>query len=56
MGKPTTNGTRPDGSGDRNGNFTPETIAYLQRRTEEFVQMTSGKGKPMTFGQKKADK
>lgn len=35
---------------DRGGNFSPESVEWMERRAEEFRQMTGGKGKPMTYG------
>lgn len=31
-------------------------VEYLTRRTMMFIEMTQGRGKPMTFGAQKKDK
>lgn len=38
------------------GGLSPETVAWLERRTQGFVKATSGKGKPTTYGAIKRDK
>jgi hypothetical protein len=39
--------TRPE---NRNGNFSPKTLAWMGRRSELFAQMTQGKNRSMVYG------
>lgn len=35
------------------GNFSPEVVAMLKRRSESFVAYTQRKGMPITYGTRK---
>lgn len=39
-----------NGASAQQGNFSPEVVAWMGRRSEQFHRATHGKGKPMTYG------
>lgn len=49
-------GAKNNGRLEPGGNLSPETIAYLDRRSAAFQRALNRKGMPMTFGHGKRKK